>query len=683
MAQNDNPLLKEFNTPFGVPPFSEIKIEHYKPAFEAAVAEHQKEIDAIVNNKAVPTFQNTIEALDKSGKLLDKVGSVFYNMSSANTNDELQKVSREITPMMTTHYNNISLNPVLFSKVKSVYESPDKAKLNPEEKMLLEKTYKGFVRQGANLNEDQKTELRKINDELAMLTLNFGENLLKETNNFLLIVDKKEDLAGLPEVSIAGAAELAKAKGHDGKWIFTLQKPSLIPFLQYSEKRDLREKIFKAYINRGDNNNEYDNKKIISRIAALRVKYANLLGYKNYADYVLEERMSKDSRSVYNLLNQLWTPALNRAKNEAGDLQKLIDSENAGIKLEAWDWWYYAEKLKKQKYAIDDEVLRPYFKLENVRQGAFDVATKLYGITFTERTDIPVYHKDVKTFEVKEADGKHIGILMLDYFPRESKRVGAWMSAYRKQFFDDGKNVTPVIVNVGNFSQPVGDDPSLLTFDEVETLFHEFGHGLHGLLSYTKYNTLSGTSVPRDFVELPSQIMENWAAEPEVMKMYAKHYKTGDVIPDELIEKLKNAALFNQGFATVEYLSASLLDMNWHTLTDTLEVDANKFEKEYLDKISMMPEIVVRYRSPYFNHIFASGYAAGYYSYIWSEVLDSDAFQAFKETTLFNKELAQKFREHVLSKGGTEEPMDLYKKFRGREPKIDALLKKRGLDTVL
>jgi peptidyl-dipeptidase Dcp len=494
------------------------------------------------------------------------------------------------------------------------------------------------------------------------------------------VIDNEEDLAGLPDDVVTGAAEAANERDHEGKWVFTLHKPSMIPFLQFSEKRELREKIYKAYINRGDNGNELDNKEILSKIASLRTKRAHLLGYKTHAHYILEENMAKQPEEVYKLLDQLWKPALARAKMETKELQAMIDTEGGNFKLEAWDWWYYAEKLRKDKYELDDEMLRPYFQLENVIDGAFSLATKLYGITFEERNDIPKYHEDVRVFELKEADGTHIGILYTDYFPRESKRGGAWMGSFRKQMMKGGTPVPPVCFNVGNFSKPTADKPSLLSFDEVLTLFHEFGHGLHGLLSKCTYPRLSGTAVATDFVELPSQIMENWALEPEVLKVYAKHYKTGDTIPQELVDKIRNARLFNQGFATTEYLAASYLDMDWHTIEDETPLDPIEFEKKSLGRIGLIPEIIVRYRSPYFRHIFAGGYAAGYYSYVWAEVLDADAFQAFKETSLFDKNTAKLFRDNILAAGGTEKPMTLYKRFRGREPEIDPLLERRGLD---
>lgn len=677
----NNPFFKEWNTPFQTPPFSEIKEEHYPPAFEEGIKEQKEEIEQLINNKELPTFGNTIDALEKSGKLLTKVSGVFYNILSSNTNEEMQKIAKIIAPMLSKHRDDINLNEKLFNRVKSIYDAKDNLNLTTEQNTLLKKYYTDFVRNGANLNPEEKENLRKINEELSVLSLRFGENILKETNSIGLIIDNKEDLAGLPDAVIQSAAETGKTKNNEGKWVFTLQRPSFIPFLQYSPKRELREKIFQAYINRGNNNNEFDNKILLSRIANLRYKRAKLLGYKNHADYVLEKNMAKNPETVYRFLNDLWKPALKRASAEAADMQEIIDKEGGKFKLAAWDWWYYAEKVKKEKYDFDEEMLRPYFKLENVIEGAFKVATKLYGIQFVERKDIPVYHPDVRVFEVKEANGKHIAIFYTDYFPRDSKRSGAWMNNFRDESNIDGNLITPIICNNGNFSKPTIDKPSLLSIDEVTTLFHEFGHAIHGMLAKSVYPSISGTSVVRDFVELPSQIMENWAMEPEVLKMYAKHYKTGEPMPDELIKKIENSSLFNQGFETVEYLAASFLDMDWHTLTTDEEINAIKFEKESLNKIGLLPEIESRYQSTNFQHIFAGGYASGYYSYIWAEVLDADAFQAFKEKEdLFDKELANSFRKNILEKGGSEDAMVLYNKFRGREPKVDALLVRRGLN---
>ncbi len=677
----NNPLLVEkFDTPFQVPPFSKIKNKHYLPAFKEAMKIQKEEIDAIVNNPDEPTFENTLVALDNSGELLNRVSNIFFNLKSADTNDSINQIAKEVSPLLSQHRDDIALNEGLFKRVKTVYDKQESLNLNTEQKMLLKKVYENFVRGGANLTGEQKERFREINKKLSMLTLKFGENLLNENNAFELVIDNEKDLAGLPEAVVSGAKETAEAKGYKDKWVFTLQKPSLIPFLTYSKKRDLREKIYKAYVNRGDNNNENDNKDIIKQIVNLRVERANMLGFKTHADFILDKNMAKKPENVFELMNKVWEPAIKTAKQEAADIQEMINKEGDNFKLEPWDWWYYSEKIRKERYDLDEEALRPYFKLENVRNGMFLLANKLYGITFTELKDVPVYHKDALVFEVKDADGSHIGIYYADYFPRESKKGGAWMTSFTKQSRIKGKDVKPIIMNVTNFSKPTGDKPALLSFEEVETMFHEFGHALHGLLSDCTYNTLSGTSVARDFVELPSQIMENWASEPEMLKFYAKHYETGEVIPDELIQKIQNSRQFNQGFITVEYTAAAFLDMYWHTLTEKNDsTDVNKFEKEVAEKIGLIPEIEFRYRSTNFAHIFSGGYSSGYYGYQWAAVLDADAFQAFKETgDIFNKDVATSFRNNILARGGTDDPMDLYVKFRGRKPTPDALLKRLG-----
>jgi peptidyl-dipeptidase Dcp len=673
-----NPFFEDWDTPFGVPPFDRIEEAHYMPAFLKAMEEHNAEIEDIVQNSDLPTFANTIEALDRSGAFLTKVNYVFQNMAGANTNEKIQQIEQEIAPRLAKHDDDINLNKTLFQRTKVVYEQKDSLDLTPEQSMLLEQTYKGFVRGGANLNEEKKARFREINEELSILSVKFAKNVLDETNAFEMVLEE-EDLAGLPPSVISAAAEAAEERGHEGKWVITLNKPSFIPFLQYSEKRELREKVFKAFANIGNNNNEYDNKAHASRIAALRVERAQLLGYDTHADFILEENMAKKPENVTKLLWQVWEPALAKAKKEAEEFQTMIEEEGSDFRLQPWDWWYYAEKVKMAKYDLDDSVLRPYFKLENVRQGAFNVATKLYGITFHYLEDMPIYHEDVRVIEVKDADGSHIGVLYVDYFPRASKQGGAWMSPFRKQHREGGKNIRPVIVNVGNFSKPTADKPAMISFDDALTLFHEFGHALHGLLTDCTYESLSGTDVATDFVELPSQIMENWASDPEVIKTYARHYQTGEPIPDELVAKIKKAGTFNQGFANVEYLASCFLDMDWHTLTNTDEKECASFEKAAMEKIGLIPEIIPRWRSTYFGHIFAGGYSAGYYSYLWSEVLDADAFQAFKETSLFDQKTAAAFRKNILEKGGTEDPMTLYLRFRGAEPKIDPFLEREGL----
>lgn len=675
-VNTDNPFFSQYDTPFGVPPFDKIMNRHYLPAFREGIKQHNAELQAIIDNPESATFANTIEAMEKSGQLLNNVSYVFFNLREANTNDSLNAIAEEIMPELTNHTDGINLNEKLFKRIKTVYNN--KENLTTEQEMVLKKYYNNFVRGGANLSVEDKEKLKKINNELALLSLKFGDNQLKETNDYQLILDKPEDLNGLPEGVIVAAAETAKEKGLNGKWVFTLQNPSIIPFLQYADNRNLREQIYKAYINRGSRDNTTNNWDNISKMVSLRVQKANLLGFPDYASYVLDDNMAKKPENVYKLCNQIWEAALPISIKEAADLQKMIYKEGNKFKLAPWDWRYYAEKLKKEKYGLNETELSQYFPLEQVRQGAFYVANKLYGLTFEQRTDLPLPHPEALAFEVKDADGKHIGVYYADYFPRASKSSGAWMDAFRPQA--GLLNSTPVITNVCNFTKPTGDMPALLTFNEASTLFHEFGHALHGLLSECTYPSIAGTSVARDFVELPSQIMENWAADPEVLKIYAKHWKTGETIPQELIDKLRNSSHFNQGFVVTEFMSAALLDMAYHTIKNAEPIDARKFEKETLDQIGLIPEITVRYRSPYFGHIFNGGYSAGYYAYTWAEVLDADAFAAFKETRdVFNPEKAKAFRENILSKGGSDDPMKLYKQFRGQEPGIEPLLERKGL----
>lgn len=679
-GKNDNPFFAAYENEYGAPPFDKIKTEHYMPAFEEGIKQHQAEIDAIADNTEAPTFANTIEALDYSGVLLGKVSSVFFNLYSSTSNDDMEKIATEISPKLTEHNDNLYLNEKLFKRVKQLYDERSKLGLNTEQNRLLEDYYKGFIRSGAALNETDKEKLRGINKELGLAELAFGQNVLAETNAYKKVIDNEKDLAGLPEGVRQAAAEAAKEAKLDGKWVFTTQKASFIPVLQYSENRELRKELLMAYSKRGNNDNANDNKKIIQTIMKLRVKKAQLLGFESPAAFILDNTMAKTPKAVYDFLATVWNPALVRAKEEAVELQKLMDEEGKGEKLEAWDWWYYAEKLRLKKFDLNEEELRPYFKLENVRKGVFDLANKLWGLQFKKLDNMPIYHPDVEVFEVTNADGSLIGVLYTDYFPRASKRAGAWMENITPQYKKDGKNIRPIICNVGNFTKPTADKPSLLNMDEVETLFHEFGHALHGLLTQCTYPGQSGTNVSRDFVELPSQIMENWCFEPQVMKTYAKHYKTGEIIPDALIEKIQKAGTFNQGFTMVELLSAALLDMDYHSMKDTADFDVNAFEKASLDRIGMIPEIIVRYRSTYFNHIMAGGYSAGYYSYTWAEVLDADAFQSFVETgDIYNQERATSFRTNILEKGDSEEPMKLYRTFRGKDPNPDALLKKRGL----
>jgi peptidyl-dipeptidase Dcp len=675
--KSSNPFFNKYITPFEVPPFEQIKAVHYMPAFLKGFQEQKNEIKTIINNPQAPTFENTIKTLEYSGELLQKVRSVFGALNSANTNDSLQAINRELSPIASKHNDDINLNDSLFRRVKSVYENKAKFKLTEEEKKLLEDTYKDFVRSGAALSPQDKDKLRKINEELSILQVKFGQNLLAETNGFKLVIDKKEDLAGLPEGVIAQAAAMAKSMNLDGRWVFTLQVPSMTPFLQNSDRRDLREKIFRAYFMKGDNDNDRDNKTIIARLARLRVEKAQLLGYKTFADFVLERTMAKTPEKVFTFLGQVWDAALPVAKAEAASQQELINKEGGKFKLAPWDWWYYSEKIKKAKYDLDDEITRPYFQIDNVMNGMFYVANQLYGLNFAKRTDIPKYHPDVNTFEVTR-EGKFVGILMIDNYPRASKRGGAWCGAFRGQSRDiNGKMIYPIVTMVTNSTPPAGDKPSLLTSEEASTLFHEFGHALAALLSNKTY---PGGSLPRDFVELPSQIMEHWVLEPQVLKVYAKHYKTGEIIPASIVEKLDNAGKFNTGFMTVELVAAALLDMEYHSIKEPADLDIREFEKKAMDKYGLIPEIKPRYRSTYFNHIWAGGYSAGYYGYIWCEVLDADAFQAFKETgDIFNKQVAAKFEKEILSRGGTRDPLDMYIAFRGKEPGIDALLKNRGL----
>jgi len=676
-APADNPFFKPYGTPFNVPPFALIKNEHFLPAIEEGIRREQAEVDAIINDQAAPTFENTIAALDHTGIFLSDVNAVFGALQSAHTNKELLALARQTAPMLAAHRDNIGLNEKLFRRVKAVYDQRQSLKLDREEMFLLENTYRDFVRGGALLDEGQKAELRKLNQELSLLTVKFGENVLAETNDFKLVIEDRADLAGLPPSVVAMAAETAKQAGLEGKWVFTIQVPSMIPFLQYSEKRELREKLHRAYFMKGDRDNAADNKEIAKKIAALRREKARLLGYDNHAAFVLENNMAKTPDRVNAFLNELWEPTLVKAREEAAALQAMIDRQGGGFHLASWDWWFYTEKLRQEKYALDDSALRPYFKLENVRQGIFALCDKLYGLKFIELPDLPRYHPEVQAFEVREADGRHLGVLYMDFHPRESKRGGAWSGGFRRSYYEKGTRVPPVANIVCNFTRPTADAPALLSTDEVETFFHEFGHSLATLFSQARYRS---RSVARDAVELPSQIMEHWAFEPELLAVYAKHYQTGEVIPAALVEKLEKSSLFNQGFITGEYLAASILDMAWHTVPNPAEVDTRRFENEVMAGIGLIPEIVPRYRSTYFNHIFSGGYSAGYYAYIWSEVLDCDAYEAFKGKGIFDRQTALSFRKNILEPFGTEDPLAQYVRFRGAEPKIEPLLRNRGLE---
>ena len=678
-CNHTNPLLDQPATPYGVPAFDQVKNEHYLPAFEEAIRRNKAEIEAIVNNEAEPTFENTIIALDRSGLLLDRVTGVFFNVLEADGNDEMNEIAEKVSPMLSELSDGIILNEALFARVKFVYDQREQLGLNPEQMRLVTETYKSFADNGANLPADKKERLKEINQELGLLSLKFGNNVVAETNACQFFVTNEEDLKGLPEGAKTAAAEEAAAAGHPGEWLFTPKRTSFTPVLQYCENRELRKQLLMDYTTRANHDNENDNKAVIIREMELRIEKAKLFGYDNAADYILADCMAKNHRTVDAFLQSVWAPSLEAAKREAAALQELLEADMPGEKLQPWDWWYYAEKLRKAKYALDEEELKPYFELSNVRRGAFGVATKLYGLQFEPLTDMPVYNKEVEVFKVTEADGTFVGILYTDYFPRAGKRPGAWMNNILPQYIDaEGTDHRPVIINVGNFNKPTAGNPSLLSMDDVETLFHEFGHALHGLLSKAHYKSLSGTNTPRDFVELPSQFMENYAYEPEVMKTYAFHYQTGEVIPDSLIAKINAAGKFNQGFVTTELLSASILDMDFHELETAEGLDVNAFEKASLEKMGMIDEIIVRYRPTFYNHIFTTGYEAGYYSYTWAAVLDADAFAAFKETgNLFDAETAARFR-HLLEQGGTRDAQELYLEFRGKEADPKNLLRRKG-----
>ncbi|MDD4747541.1 MAG: M3 family metallopeptidase [Salinivirgaceae bacterium] len=675
-----NPFFVEWTTPFGVPPFDQITEDHYLPAYEEAMKLNNAEIDAIINNSEVPTFENTILAYDQAGKMLNKIGAVFGGLRSSNTNDKMQEISKTVTPKLTAHYNEIGMNQMLFSRIKAVYEKRNDLNLDIEQMRLVEKMYQDFQRNGADLPEEKRNELKSLSERMAMLSLTLGQNLLSENNGFKLVLDKNEDLAGLPADIISAAATKAKENGMEGKWVFDLSKPSWIPFLQFSERRDLREKLFRAYFMRGDNDNETDNKKPLVELVSLRQKQAKLLGFNNYSQYVTDVQMAKTPENVINFLTEVWTPAIEIAKKERNDMQAIIDRNGEKFKLESWDWWFYAEKVRQERYNMNEDEMKPYFTIENAKQGCFYLAEQLYGLKFVKKSEIPVYHPEVEAYEVQEKDGSHLAVLLIDPHPRQgAKNGGAWCGTYRSGSWENGNRIAPIVTMVMNFTRPVGDKPAMLSWDETTTYFHEFGHALHNFFAQGKYRRTS-RSVPRDFVELPSQVCENWAGEPEVLKVYAKHYETGESIPDVLIEKLQKSEHFNQGFVTTEYTASAILDIAWHTSEITEDTDARAFENAELSRIGLINEIVPRYRSTNFGHIFSGGYASGYYVYLWAGVLDADAFAAFKESgDLFNPELAAKFRKHILAENGMGEGMEQYLKFRGKEPSIEALLKQRGL----
>ena len=677
-AKHDNPVLQDSSLPFGAPEFAKYESTDYEPAFMEGFEEQRAEIDAIVANPDAPTFDNTIAALERSGKKLAKATGVFFNLNETDADDVMREAEKRLSPLFTEHSAYMTMNEALFARIKALYDDKANLGLTREQEMVLDKYYRMFVKGGALLDADKKAQLMEIEKQLSLASIEFGENALAETNAFELVITDEKDLAGLPQSSINAAREAAKAAGKEG-YLFNLQKPSWIPFLQYADNRELRKQMYLAYINRGDNNNDNDNKEVIARILKLRQQKAQLFGYETFAEFQLEDKMAKTPEAAYNLLMTIWNAALPKAQAEAAELQKMMDAEGKGEKLEAWDWWYYTEKLREQKYALSESELRPYFSLDNVRKGAFMVSEKLFGMKFQPVEGLDVYHPEVETFEVLDADGSHLALFYTDYFPRATKRAGAWMNNIVDASNVDGENQRPMIVNVGNFTAPTADTPSLLTIDETRTLFHELGHALHGFLTQTKYPSVSGTSVARDFVELPSQIMEHWAIEPEVLKMYALHYETGEPITDELIAKMQAASSFNSGFETVELVGAALLDMEFHMLKDYTDFEANAFEKAVADKIGLLPQIAFRYRGPYFNHIFSGGYAVGYYSYLWAEVLDADGFEAFRENGIFDEATGRSFRKNILEMGGSEEPMTLYKRFRGAEPNPEALLRNRGL----
>ena len=669
-----NPFFSEFNTPFNVPPFEKIMAKHYVPAFEQGIKEGRDDIKKIVANKAKPTFQNTIEAYDKAGELLTIVMTVFEAQTSANTNDSLQAIEIEISPKYAGFVDEILLNEKLFKRIKSVYENQAESNLTDEQQFNLENLYKTFTINGANLNKSDKELLKSINQKLSTLTVKFSQNVLAETNNYVMYVGK-DDLKGLPASIISAAEETAKSAGKEGSWAFTTHRPSIFPFLTYSPDRNLRNQLFTAYTNRGNNGNENDNNEILAEIISLRAERARVLGYKTHADVVLEPRMAKNPENVFKLLDDLWEKTIPVAKDEVKEMQQIIDKEGGDFKLEPADWWYYAEKLRKQKYNLDDNELRPYFKLDNVRDGFFTVANKLFGITFKQIDDIPLPHPDAHAFEVSDVDGAHLGVLYMDFFPRDSKQQGAWCTTYRNYHLENGKPVYPVVSTVYNFTPPAAGQPSLVSLEEALTLYHEMGHALDALFNRSTYNN---KYIAWDFVELPSQLMEHWALEPEVLNMYARHYQTDKPIPAALVQKIKNSVYFNQGFDNAELFAASLLDMSYHTLQAPVNIDIQSFEKEYFDKIELIPEIVSRYRSTYFIHM-TIGYDAAYYSYTWAAVLDNDAFEAFKEKGIFDRATAESYRKNILEKNGLMDAMQMFVNFRGREPQIEPLLKNRGL----
>ncbi len=677
--EQDNPFFSEFNTPHGIAPFGSITIEHYREGMLKGMEEQKAEIEAIINNSDKPTFENTITALDQSGQLLRKVRGTFSPLSSSNSNNETRALQKEMSPLSSAHNDDIYLNEKLFARVKSVYDSRGSLTLTPEQAKVLENIYDRFVNSGAELSNTDKARLRELNKEISMLQLEFSQNLLHETNNTFVVAESLEEMKGLPQANIDAAAKMAADNGQPGKWMFNMQRPSCNPVLQYCENRELRRKVYEAYYNRGNQGNEHDSKEICARIVTLRLEKAKLMGYENYAQMALENRMASTPEAVYDLLMQVWAPAVAKAKEELDDIRTEIRKEGNDFEPEGWDYMYYLDKAKKAKFSVEEEEIRAYLEINNVMQGIFHVANKLYGLTFKEITaDVPSYEPTAKTYEVIDRDGKLLAIFYSDNFPRESKRAGAWCTSFRSQSYKNGERVIPIVVNSCNMTLPNSEGYALQSIDNVETMFHEFGHALHNFMRDVQYSSASG--VERDFVELPSQINEHWAFEPEVLAVYAKHYKTGEIIPMELVEKIQESAKYGQGFATVEYIAASLSDMDLHVLTEIPEdLNVMEFEAEGLAKRGIPSQILPRYRMTNFSHTMGGGYTAGYYSYMWAEVLDADAFEAFAETgDIFNQEVAAKFRNHVLTPGGIDDGMTMYKRFRGREPRIDALLRNRG-----
>lgn len=674
-----NPFFEKNTNKFLCPPFDKIKNSHYLPAFKKGIELHDKEIEDIVNYAGEPDFKNTIEAFERSGKLLTEVELVFFNCLENESDEEMVKIAKEVYPLLSAHEDNVMFNENLFGKIDKVYKDKENIDLTSEQTRLLEKIYRQFVRSGINLDIESKGRLRKINEELSLLKLEFSDNLLKDTNKYKLVINNEKDLKGLPETAVSAAAKTAEELGMKGKWVFTLKRPSFAPFVRYADNRDLRKEIYMAYFSRGNNNDENDNKETINKIINLRIELANILGYPDYASYVLDNTMAKTSKRVMDFLYEVFGRSVKKAKEELANLQRYIDKSGGGFKLEASDWSYYTEKIRKRDYNLDENEIRPYFKLENVRKGIFGLASKLYGITFEKTEGCPVYNSEVEVFDVKDEKGKHLALYMTDYYPREGKRNGAWMSDFLEQKKENGEEVRPIVYNVANLTRPAEDRPSLLNIEEVETMFHEFGHALHSMLSRCTYASMSGTNVKRDFVELPSQIMEKWAMNPEVLRTYAFHYKTGSVIPGALVNKIIKASKFNQGFATSELIAASILDMKWHMLKEKKQYDIEAFESGVMKDIGLMDEIFPRYRTTSFSHIFNSGYSAGYYSYAWAQVLDADAFSLFEKNGILDKKTAESFRKNILEKGDAEDPMVLYKKFRGKDPSPEAMFKWLGI----